>query len=87
MSDRLSAVERQLTAANKRIADLEAKYLVLLEDLKAIRAEMTKRHGPLPVAAVGSTYQPAFDRWPAQNPDDERLRNAGYCPTPTSDIR
>lgn len=87
MSDRLSAVERQLTSANKRIADLETKYLALLEDLKTLRAEMTKRHGPLPAGAVGSTYQPAFDRWPSQNPDDERLRNAGQCPTPTSDIR
>jgi hypothetical protein len=75
VSDRLANVERQLTAANKRIAELETGYLALLEDLKAIRAEMTKRSGPLPAGAVGSTYQPAFDRWPSQNPDDERLRN------------
>lgn len=87
MSDRLASVERQLTTANKRIADLEAKYLALLEDLKAIRAEMAKRHGPLPVAAVGSTYQPAFERWPSPNPDDERARNAAQPPTPSSAVR
>ena len=85
--DRLGQIEQKLAAANKRIADLETKYLALLEDLKAVRAEMAKRIGPLAAGAVGSTYQPAFDRWPAQNPDDERLRNAGHCPTPTSDTR
>lgn len=76
MSDRLGQVEEKLAAQGKRIVELETKYLALLEDLKALRAETVKRHDPLPVGAIASTYQPAFDRWPGANPDDERLRNS-----------
>lgn len=65
MIDRLQQLERQLQTANKRITDLEARYLALLEDLKAVRAEMARTMGPrgtTPPPEPG--YQPAFDRWP-----------------------
>lgn len=81
MSDRLQQLEQKLQAQNKRLGELEAKYLALLEDLKSVRAEMAKRGGPLPAGAVSSTYQPAFDRWPSPNPDDERARNSAVSPT------
>jgi hypothetical protein len=86
VSDRLSAVERQLTTANKRIADLETKYLALLEDIKALRTQLTVSRGTVPSGAQ-SSYQPAFERWPSPNPDDERARNAAQPPTPSSAVR
>lgn len=71
MSDRLGQVEAKLASANKRIAELETKYSALLEDLKALRAEL---FNPRP---VDKGYVSQFDRWPGANPDDERLRNSG----------
>ncbi len=79
--DRFNALERQLAAANKRIADLEAKYLALLEDLKQIREAPRLPVGLTPPldhghGDRGPTYQAAFERWPSLDPDAERLRNA-----------
>jgi hypothetical protein len=75
--DRLGQIEQKLAAANKRIADLETKYLALLEDLKAVRAQLVVPRGTVvPTWPPESGYQPAFDRWPSPDPDAERLRNA-----------
>jgi hypothetical protein len=64
MSDRFFQIEQKLAAANKRIADLETKYLALLEDLKTLRAELALR-GTFDSPVIQSPgYQPAFDRWP-----------------------
>lgn len=70
MSQQLGHIERQLAAANKRIAELEAKYLALAEELKALRAELARR----PVAAIGAPsdhghgmrapYEAQFNQWP-----------------------
>jgi hypothetical protein len=93
VSDRLTQVERQLVTANKRIAELETKYLALLEDLKLLHVELSKRPTGLtpPLdhqhGVRGPVYTAQFDRWPSQNPDDERLRSAAQEPTPNNGIR
>lgn len=64
MSDRLGQLERQLTAQNKRIVELEGKYLALLEDIKKLRAHAEVPRGTIPPENQIPIYQPAFDRWP-----------------------
>ena len=70
MSDRLGQLDRQAAATNKRIADLEAQYLTLLEELKMLRAELAKRPAMLTPPLDhqhgdrGPVYTAQFDRWP-----------------------
>jgi hypothetical protein len=70
MTDRLQQLERQLQTANKRITDLETRYLALLEDLKMMRVEMARvSRGtiippPSNPADNLNTYRSVFDRWP-----------------------
>jgi ABC-type phosphate transport system auxiliary subunit len=63
MSASFQQFEKQLQAQNKRITELETKYLALLENLKALRAELNKR--PVVNATdTGNAYVPAFTQWP-----------------------
>lgn len=71
MTDRLQQLEQRVHTQNKRITDLEAKYLALLEDLKVVRAELAAKavtvsagaNNP-PVDAVAREYRSQFDHWP-----------------------
>ena len=69
MSDsRFQQLEQKLQAQNKRIGDLETKYLQLLEDLKTLRTAVAGVIYPPPQPAQqnGKTpeYVSQFDRWP-----------------------
>jgi predicted nucleic acid-binding Zn-ribbon protein len=63
MTDRFQQLERQLQSANKQIADLQTKYLAMLEDLKLIR-EQLNRVQYKPAEAPSRGYESVFDRWP-----------------------
>ena len=61
----LQQLEQKIHAQNKRIADLETKYLALLEDLKALRAALAEKNASRGTdkVAESSGYQPTFARW------------------------
>lgn len=67
---RIQQLERQVQSLTKRIAELEAKYLALLEDLKIIRVELSRKsNAERPLAQTNdpaslAEYQARFDRWP-----------------------
>jgi septal ring factor EnvC (AmiA/AmiB activator) len=61
----LQQLEQKLQSHQKRIVDLEAKYVQLLEDLKALRAVLAEKNASRGAdkVAESSGYQPAFARW------------------------
>lgn len=69
MTNPLQQLEQRLQAQNKRIGELEAKYLALLEDLKTLRMELAARAIPAvasnpPADAIAREYRAQFDHWP-----------------------